>query len=57
MSFTPASQEVNNLTLTFNRIVKAMNTTFENENHSEEKALLSLADTYETFGEFKNEEE
>ena len=57
MSYTPASQEVNNLTLTFNRIVKAMNTTFENENHSEEKALLSLADTYETFGEFKNEEE
>ena len=57
LSFTPASAEVNELTLTFNKMVKAMNTSFESENYSEEKALLNLADTYETFGEFKNEEE
>ena len=54
LTYRPASAEVNELHLTFNKMAKTMMNSFEGEKCSEEKALLNLADTYNVFGEFEN---
>lgn len=57
LNYRPASREVNELHLTFNKMARTMMNTFDDEKCSEEKALLNLADTYNVFEEFKNPRE